>query len=526
MVERNKASKAIILSRVSSKEQEEGYSIDAQKFRLQEYCIRKGLEILKTFEFSESSTTGHREKFNEAINFAKEQKEIIAVVSDKVDRLQRSYKETPLLNDLIAREKIELHFYTENCIIHKYSTSQEKMTWNMFVMMAQSYVDSLRDNINRSIAQKLREGEWISKAPIGYAHIRAERKVGRSKGKIVVDEDRAPLIKRLFEEYSTGAHTLGELVKKTKEWGLYNVAGNRGQLSLSHIHRLIQNPFYYGVMRVQRTGKEYPHIYQPIITKELFDRCQRVRLGWKNKPFKWYGKEYIFRGLIKCGATGRVVTSDTKRKTYANGKTGEWTYLRVWNPDNPKKAMFVKEEKILKKVEKVFKSMHLESAELAKAISHIKTSSDAERSFHKNQIKELHSAHTKTKSRLDRLTDLFLDGDIDKVSYEEKRKQLIQKRADIVREIENHNRTDDKRANYLIHTIELASRASEVFKGSTTSEKRKLINLVLSNLELKDQKLSYTLHSPFDQFIKTAKTREWRPLRESNPCLHRERVAS
>ena len=82
---------------------------------MQEYCLRKGLEILKTFEFSESSTVGSREKFKEAIEFAKKQKNIIAIISDKVDRLQRSYKETPLLNDLIDREKIELHFYTENC---------------------------------------------------------------------------------------------------------------------------------------------------------------------------------------------------------------------------------------------------------------------------------------------------------------------------------------------------------------------------------------------------------------------------
>ncbi|PCJ29596.1 MAG: recombinase RecB [Rickettsiales bacterium] len=69
----------------------------------------------------------------------------------------------------------------------------------------------------------------------------------------------------------------------------------------------------------------------------------------------------------------------------------------------------------------------------------------------------------------------------------------------------------------MISTVELASRASEIFKGSTTSEKRKLVNLVLSNLELKGQKLTYTLHSPFDQFVKTAKTGEWCTREESNP---------
>ena len=183
MTEREpKATKAILLARVSSKEQEDGYSIEAQKYRLQEYCLRKNLEILKTFEFSESSTVGNRKKFQETIDFAKKQKEIIAIVSDKVDRLQRSYKETPVLNDLIERGKIELHFYTENCVIHKRSTSQDRMVWNMFVMMAQSYVDSLRDNVNRSIAEKLRQGEWISTAPIGYLHIKSNNSRACGKG--------------------------------------------------------------------------------------------------------------------------------------------------------------------------------------------------------------------------------------------------------------------------------------------------------------------------------------------------------
>lgn len=137
------------------------------------------------------------------------------------------------------------------------------------------------------------------------------------------------------------------MVKKTKEWGLRNSRGNQGYLCLSHIHSIIQNPFYHGIMKVKKTGKEYPHIYQTIISKELYDQCQKIRLSWKKKPFKWGAREYVFKGLIKCATTGRIVTSDTKKKVYPSGKIGEWVYLRVWNPKNPEKTMFVKEEKII-----------------------------------------------------------------------------------------------------------------------------------------------------------------------------------
>lgn len=44
--------KAIIFARVSSKEQEEGHSLEAQIERLREYCKRKNLTILKEFSIA------------------------------------------------------------------------------------------------------------------------------------------------------------------------------------------------------------------------------------------------------------------------------------------------------------------------------------------------------------------------------------------------------------------------------------------------------------------------------------------
>ena len=60
--------KAVILARVSSKEQEEGYSLDAQKDRLINYCNRNNLEVIKNFTIIESSTLGTRKNFNEMLN--------------------------------------------------------------------------------------------------------------------------------------------------------------------------------------------------------------------------------------------------------------------------------------------------------------------------------------------------------------------------------------------------------------------------------------------------------------------------
>jgi site-specific DNA recombinase len=73
----NKATKAIILSRVSSKDQEEGYSLEVQIDRLEKYCERKGLHILKQFKIVESSTKGDRKDFMEIIKLINQQRESI-----------------------------------------------------------------------------------------------------------------------------------------------------------------------------------------------------------------------------------------------------------------------------------------------------------------------------------------------------------------------------------------------------------------------------------------------------------------
>ncbi|WP_250311785.1 recombinase RecB [Rickettsia endosymbiont of Oedothorax gibbosus] len=117
---------------------------------------------------------------------------------------------------------------------------------------------------------------------------------------------------------------------------------------------------------------------------------------------------------------------------------------------------------------------------------------------------------------MDKLTDLFLDGDLTKAEHEEKREQLIQKREDVVNEIASHDNADDKFSECLINLVELASGAAEAFKGSSAEGKRKLINLVFVNLEIKGGKLDFKLRPPFDMFVKCTKIEEWRTLRDSN----------
>jgi site-specific DNA recombinase len=181
-----------------------------------------------------------------------------------------------------------------------------------------NYIHLLSETVTRGLKYKVEVcGEWFAYAPFGYLNTRDEK----GRGLVVPDPVTAPLIKKLFEEYATGSYTLGQLVIKAKAWGLR--AKTRQPIAKSVIHKLMQNPFYYGEMRFK--GDILPHCHEPIITKETFKACEAVRMRWSKKPFKYRGKEFLFRGIIKCAATDRIATSYTRTKQYKSGKVSEWT---------------------------------------------------------------------------------------------------------------------------------------------------------------------------------------------------------
>ena len=102
--------KAIIFARVSSKNQEEGYSLIAQVSRMQEYCKRNGLEVIYEFQLIETSTSADRAFFYNMLECINNQEEPIALVVDSVYRLQRSFKEIPIFEGLRMSGKLTLHF--------------------------------------------------------------------------------------------------------------------------------------------------------------------------------------------------------------------------------------------------------------------------------------------------------------------------------------------------------------------------------------------------------------------------------
>ncbi|NDC31919.1 MAG: recombinase family protein, partial [Bacteroidetes bacterium] len=365
--------KAVIFARVSTQEQEtDGHSIDAQIAKLREYCARNSLEIIKEYEVVESSTRGERPEFYKMIDFVNAQKDQIALVVDKVDRLQRSFTELPILDKLRKENKLVIHFLDIGKMDSD-SNSQQISFYQMSVVMANAYTNAISDNVKRSIIHKLNNGEYIGKAPLGYLNVRDES----DKSNIIIDESRAYLVQKMFEIYSTGSVSLGDLEKFANQHNLTNnfFKGREPKpITKNVISNILKNPFYCGQIYVKKYNKFYPHKYQQLISKALFDKCQEVGLersaaNNRIQAIQTSGKDFVFRSLIKCAATGRTVSSDRKE-----AKKNKNTYLVTWNPDDIKKKIYVPEDQILKQVSDVFKSIAVPKSMLDEITSYLQQS--------------------------------------------------------------------------------------------------------------------------------------------------------
>jgi DNA invertase Pin-like site-specific DNA recombinase len=321
--------KAVIFTRVSTRDQEDKHSLNAQLKRLQEYCHRQKFDIIQEYKVSESSTIGDRKQFKEMIQFvqdkSKKLKSPVALIVDSVDRLQRGFKECSLIDDLRKAKTIEIHFYKEAFYLNDQSSSSDIMRWDFGIIGAKMYVQAISDNVKRGNLYAWAKGLWTGKPPIGYKKI-SENGITN----FVHDDLRAYYIKQIFELYSTELHSLMSLERKCKEWNLTSNKSIKGEpITKNTIDRILKDPFYYGEMYIEKYDRYYKHNYKPIIERWLFEKCKSITMKRNEQSNKQNTqisdkKCFIFSNLLTCKTNNRRVSCDEK----------EHVYLLSWDENN------------------------------------------------------------------------------------------------------------------------------------------------------------------------------------------------
>ena len=437
--------------RVSTQKQGLGVSLEAQKEAILDFASQGGFQVSEWFEEKETAAKGGRPVFNEMLRQLK-RGQAHALIMHKIDRSARNMKDWSRVLELPSLG-IGLHFAGEGLDV---ATRGGRLAANLQAVIAEDYIHNLREETIKGLKGRLKQGLYPFRAPIGYLDN------GRGKPKTPCPE-KAPLIARAFELYTTGRYSIPKLQIEMKRLGLRNLAGR--PVSKHGIETILNNPFYCGLIRIKRTGESYDGLHQPIVSAKTFRHVQEVKAGKAGKKVTRHN--HLYRGLFRCAACGTAMIPERQKGH---------VYYRCQRPDCPKNT--IREDRLETAIRSALRSHKIDDRDVAK--------------FHADWLEYLETADVddvlrsidlriaKANERLERLTDLLIDGAIDRAEHDTRKEAL---KLDLS-ELEDERAKaaqNDVSEDQLRRFLELTTSLAELHECAEPDEKRYLVENCFSN---------------------------------------------
>jgi len=469
---------AVAYFRVSSKEQEkEGFSIQAQQRLLRAYAVGQQIHILQEFEDVETAKRAGRTQFSEMVRFLKKTPACRTILVEKTDRLYRNLKDYVILDEL----DLDTHFVKENVILTPESRSSEKFMHGIKVLMAKNYIDNLSEETRKGMQEKAEEGIWPTRCPLGYRNV-----VGAAGKKTIEPDESAEIVARMFEWYATGKYSLLVVTRKAQEAGLV-FRKSKADVPKATVHKILRNRLYSGDFDWK--GQTYRGVHTPIVTRELWERVQRVmdsRDAKNNRKVKY---DFAFSGLIRCGHCGCALVGELKKKRYL------YYHCTGYKGKCPEK--FTREEVLEECFTDILRGIKIDDEVLTLVSTALLASQKDQRKFHDAAIARLQAEYSKLQNRINRAYDDKLDGLIDALTFSQKSEQWRSEQERILRAIAEHQQANRSYMEEGVLLMELSNRAVELFEKQEPSEKRRLLDFVVSNCTWAHGKLTVEFRQPF-----------------------------
>ena len=500
--------KAFLIARVSDPSQRE--ALPAQEIRLKEYAERKKLNG-KLYSFDESAFKEDRDKFYEIVKKILSEKELCIAVFDKIDRFTRD-SSSEIVNSLksaVKAGRIELHFPSDGLTVRKNSPAVEWFQLDMGMSLGGYYSHSISDNVKRKIEQKLKQKEWPGKAPLGYLNkdiVVDGVVVGKD---VVLDPLRSDGISKIYELRLQGL-SYRIIAKTMREEGYTSNSKKPRPIASSTVELVLKNPFYYGTMRYD--GKKWPHRYDTLIDKQTFDDAQKIseaRNGGGSKPKSDTKKFFTFNGILKCAFCGCSISSYVRKGH---------TYMQCSKAKGRENCQqpHLKEANIEPKMLRVIEKVKLNEALIEEVIGDLKNKYDNEQAYYNGVIEQIKKDYKDYEKRLENSYDDRLIGRITVDEYDKKASAYKLEMDNLDRKLVQATSNDKTFIIDSAYLLKLAHYAPLLFKSSKVELKNKLLKILLSNLEIKENHLSYKRWHPFDVIASCYESSNWLRRLDSN----------
>jgi site-specific DNA recombinase len=484
--------KYFIYCRKSSEEEDrQMLSIDAQIRELREFCQKEGLEVVAEYTEAMSAKAPGRKVFNMMLKALKAG-EADGIVSWNPDRLARNSRDGGEIIYLIDQGAIhDLKFPT-----YLYDNSPHgKFNLSLAFGFSKLFIDNLSQNVKRGIREKIKRGEYPGLPPRGYINDMCSRT-------IVPHPEFFDVVKLGLEKFAAGMFNMSQLRDEFYQAGIKSKAGN--PLNHNTIGDMLRNPFYYGVFRLK--GELHQGSHKAMISKELFDKIQ-IRLGDISRITDFSEKRraekgFLFSELGKCGECGYSIIHEYHKK-----KSGlEFKYYRCTKKSKTCqcKQKFVNEKFLAPQVENLVSEIAIDDSLLDFSIDVIETWRNEELGSLTDQINELEILKKENQARLDRLLDIYIEGEINQDEYKIKKNKVINDNALIDGKLNSIKINSSVWFEPLKNALELSNQAHHRVVQKDFSGMFEILKTVGSNRVLFNQKLSVEMTKPFCFFRSVA----------------------
>jgi len=333
-------------------DEKQALSIDSQVKEMLAIADRDGLEVIDIRRESHSAKdSGQRPVFKEILEDVRRGR-FNGILTWAPDRLSRNAGDLGSVVDLMDEKKlVEIRTHGQQFK----NSPNEKFLLMILCSQAKLENDNKSINVKRGLKTRCEMGLRPGPAVVGYLN---EKHLDK-KCQVIIDKERAPIVKQMFEKVAYEKWS----GRKLHQWLKFEINfktrnGNKG-LSLGNIYLILQNPFYHGVFEYPvKSGNFYTGKHQPIITKELFDQVQlqvKSQVLKINEP-----KEFTFTKIMSCGLCDSGITADEKFKKLKNGNINRHVYyVCSKSKDRTCKGGYINEEDLIKQFEKLLNQIDI-----------------------------------------------------------------------------------------------------------------------------------------------------------------------
>ena len=449
--------RAAIYARVSSEEQVQGYSLDAQLRACRQFASAHDWEV--AHEFVEEGRSARTDDVNKRPQFKLMMDEALTggfevIVVHKLDRFSRNLRVTLEHFERLAEANVSFTSITENM---DFSSPWGKFALTMLGGLAQLYSDNLGLEVKKGKAERKAQGLYNGLLPFGM--------MKGEDGVPVVDSETFPGLEMAFQLAASGKSDKQIAVALNRD--SYRTAGNQGNrlFSKDTVRGMLTNRFYLGTIR--SNNEWLPAKHNAVIDEHVFLAASDARKRNNNNSGKHTRSDARVSSLsgvarcYGCGATLRTMRNrgiarlvcNTRLKRGACTEKSARLSLYEDHLDGYLTALRIPKDK---------------QAQLAKFQKDHADASD----------QAGHRRRELTGMRA-RVTDLYRWGDIDRSQYV-KESQVIDQELESLPEEAVDQATLDKAAEYL-------GNVASAWGDAHQEQRNKLSRTLFDSVWIKDQ---------------------------------------